>query len=205
MGKNLKRLVQPKVVGAKWLPPVETWYKYQACAEPRTSGGGLETQPIRDHKNALSVISASWRSGIMRYEQAQSRSNGWKGAVYHRDSPLSPQAIGCTSTTTACPLLPFYAQTIAPTTSFVALMLLEGCSTIVFSRLLCDIAAFERDAAVFTVVTDHPCGEVVGLEVCCIVLQSYSSHERTRLVQYTLYVHDFVTDRAEPAYSWATC
>jgi hypothetical protein len=27
MGKNLKRLVQPKVVGAKWLPPVETWYK----------------------------------------------------------------------------------------------------------------------------------------------------------------------------------
>jgi hypothetical protein len=35
---------------------------YQACAEPRTSGGGLETQPIRDHKNALSVISASWRS-----------------------------------------------------------------------------------------------------------------------------------------------
>jgi hypothetical protein len=28
MGKNLKRLVLPKVVGAaKWLPPVETWCK----------------------------------------------------------------------------------------------------------------------------------------------------------------------------------
>jgi hypothetical protein len=126
---------------------------YQACAEPRTSGGGLETQPIRDHNNALSVISASWRSGIMRFEQVQSRSNGCDGAVYHRESPLSPQAIGCTSTMTACPLLPFYAQTIAPTTSFVALMLLEGCSTIVFRRLLCDSAAFELDAAVFTVCT----------------------------------------------------
>jgi hypothetical protein len=141
---------------------------YQACAEPRPSGGGLETQPIRGHTNALSEDSASWRSGIMRFEQVQSRSNGCDGAVYHRDSPLSPQAIGCTSTMTACPLLPFYAQAIAPTTSFVALMLLEGCSTIVFSRLLCDSAAFELHAAVFTVATDHPCGWVVVLEVCCI-------------------------------------
>jgi hypothetical protein len=94
----------------------------------------------------------------MRFDQVRSRSNGCEGVVYHRDSPLSPQAISCAGTTTACPLLPFYVQAIAPTISFVALMLLEGCSTIVFSRLLCDSAAFELDAAVFTVVTDRPSG-----------------------------------------------